>query len=102
MCHEREPEHKHTTRSVRASDAERERVAKLVSDAAGEGRLTLEEAEERLELVYATRFRHELDQYVADLPAQATAAAPIRGPGRPFPEPAAGARRDRRRAVGRC
>lgn len=56
-------------RAVRASDDERERVAKLVSEAAGEGRLTLAEAEERLEAVYTTRFRYELDELVADLPA---------------------------------
>lgn len=55
--------------AVRASDTERERVAKLVSDAAGEGRLTLAEADERLNLIYAARYRHELDQHVADLPA---------------------------------
>ncbi|HEV7651129.1 MAG TPA: DUF1707 domain-containing protein [Actinophytocola sp.] len=56
--------------AVRASDGERERVAKLVSDAAGEGRLTLAEAEERLDRLYATRFRHELADFVADLPAR--------------------------------
>lgn len=56
--------------AVRASDGERERVAKLVSDAAGEGRLTLAEAEERLERLYATRFRHELAEFVTDLPAR--------------------------------
>jgi len=56
-------------RTVRASDAERERIAKLVSDAAGEGRLTIAEADERLERVYTTRFRHELAEFVADLPA---------------------------------
>lgn len=57
-------------RAVRASDSERERVAKLVSEAAGEGRLTLAEAEERLEGIYTTRFRYELDEFVADLPAK--------------------------------
>ncbi|HEY7597568.1 MAG TPA: DUF1707 domain-containing protein [Actinophytocola sp.] len=80
-----------TTTDVRASDAERERIAKMVSDAAGEGRLTLDEAEERLEHIYATRFRHELDQYIADLPgghpADRRGPGPIRGPGGggPFP-----------------
>lgn len=74
-----------STTDVRASDAERERVAKIVSDAAGEGRLTLEEAEQRLELIYATTFRHELDQHVADLPAERRDSAPIRGPGGRFP-----------------
>jgi hypothetical protein len=56
--------------AVRASDGERERVATLVSDAAGEGRLTLAEAEERLDRLYATKFRHELAEFVADLPAR--------------------------------
>jgi hypothetical protein len=56
--------------AVRASDGERERVAKLVSDAAGDGRLTLAEAEERLERLYATRFRHELAEFVDDLPGR--------------------------------
>jgi hypothetical protein len=55
-------------KAVRASDAERERIAKLISEAAGEGRLTVAEADERLERVYATVFRHELAEFVADLP----------------------------------
>lgn len=61
-------ERKRSESPVRASDAERERVAKLVSDAAGEGRLTLAEADERMNLIYATKYRHELDEFVADLP----------------------------------
>lgn len=65
-------------RAVRASDSERERVAKLVSEAAGEGRLTLAEAEERLDRVYAAKFRHELAEFVADLPAGQDRSAPDR------------------------
>lgn len=61
-------------RAVRASDTERERVAKLISTAAGEGRLSIAEADERLEHVYAAKFRHELTEFVADLPAPATPA----------------------------
>jgi hypothetical protein len=53
---------------VRASDAEREAFAKVVQDAVGQGRLTLEEGEERLAQVYAAKFRDELDPLVADLP----------------------------------
>jgi hypothetical protein len=56
-------------KAVRASDTERERIAKLVSAAAGEGRLSIAEADERLERIYATRYRHELAEYVTDLPA---------------------------------
>ena len=70
-------------KAVRASDAERERIAKLVSEAAGEGRLTIEEADDRLERVYTTRFRHELDEFVADLPTRGTQAPrPDRFPAR--------------------
>lgn len=67
-------------KAVRASDSERERVAKLISVAAGEGRITVAEADERLERVYAARFRHELGQFVADLPAPAP--PPARFPNR--------------------
>jgi hypothetical protein len=70
-------------RAVRASDAERERIAKLVSEAAGAGRLTIAEADERLERVYTTKFRHELEEFVADLPAEpATPGRPERFPAR--------------------
>ncbi len=65
-----QPDDMTPAKAVRASDSERERIAKLVSDAAGEGRLTLAEAEERLDRVYATRYRHELAAFVADLPGQ--------------------------------
>lgn len=67
-------------KAVRASDAERERIAKQISDAAGEGRLSIAEADDRLERVYTTRFRHELAEFVADLPANADVASPARFP----------------------
>ncbi|TVT24336.1 DUF1707 domain-containing protein [Amycolatopsis acidiphila] len=38
-------------------------------DAAGEGQLSLSEVEERLEQVYAARYRHELDALTTDLPS---------------------------------
>ncbi len=66
-------------KAVRASDTERERVAKLVSAAAGEGRLDIAEADERLEQIYTTRFRHELAEFVVDLPAGAP-RPPVRRP----------------------
>ena len=62
--------------AVRASDTERERVARLVSEAAGEGRLSITEADERLERIYTTKFRHELAEFVADLPAEPARTAP--------------------------
>lgn len=54
--------------AVRASDADREYVARILRAAAGEGLLTLDEADERLALAYRTRFVHELDPLTADLP----------------------------------
>ena len=53
---------------VRASDAERERSAELLQTAAAEGRLSPEEAGERLAAASAATFREELNQLVADLP----------------------------------
>jgi hypothetical protein len=56
---------------VRASDAERERYAQVVREATGEGRLTLEEGDERLGQIYGTKYRDELRPLVADLPTGA-------------------------------
>ncbi|OXM66912.1 DUF1707 SHOCT-like domain-containing protein [Amycolatopsis vastitatis] len=56
---------------VRAADADRERVATVVQSAGSEGRLTLDEVEERLTHVYAARFTDELTVLTADLPRPA-------------------------------
>ena len=56
------------TPSVRASDADRERVADRLRDHAGAGRLTPDELGERLDVVYAARTVGELDTVLADLP----------------------------------
>lgn len=53
--------------ALRASDADRERVATVVREAVGDGRLTLAEGDERLAGVYASIHRHELATYTADL-----------------------------------
>jgi hypothetical protein len=53
---------------VRASDEEREQYANMVRAGMTEGRLTLEEGEERLTQVYAAKFRDELPPITADLP----------------------------------
>jgi len=64
--------------AVRASDAERERIAKMLSEAAGEGRLSIAEADDRLERVYTTKFRHEPAEVGADLPEDAPRTTPGR------------------------
>lgn len=53
---------------LRISDADRHRVADLLRDAAGEGRLELDELEERLEAAYAARTYADLVPLTADLP----------------------------------
>ncbi|MFK4087322.1 DUF1707 domain-containing protein [Kribbella sp. NPDC020789] len=52
----------------RVSDLEREQVADVLRDAAGEGRLTYTELEERLETLYASKTYGELVPLTADLP----------------------------------
>ena len=52
---------------LRASDADREQTADLLRHAAGEGRLTMDELDERLDLVYETRTQRELDKLTADV-----------------------------------
>ncbi|GIH24998.1 hypothetical protein Aph01nite_33080 [Acrocarpospora phusangensis] len=53
---------------LRASDADREAVSERLRVAAGEGRITLDELDERLEAVYAARTYAELDALILDLP----------------------------------
>ncbi|MFD6425280.1 DUF1707 domain-containing protein [Streptomyces sp. NPDC060198] len=53
---------------MRASDAERERIAEILRDAMAEGRLDMAEFEQRLETAYAARTRGELTPLVRDLP----------------------------------
>ncbi|MET9604656.1 DUF1707 domain-containing protein [Streptomyces sp. NPDC006512] len=60
---------------LRASDADRDRIAQILSDALAEGRLTPEEHSERLDSLYALKTVGELDVLVRDLPAAPGAAA---------------------------
>lgn len=55
------------TPALRASDADRHRAAELLRDAAGDGRLGLDELDDRLERVYAAKTHAELAPAVADL-----------------------------------
>ncbi|MHB1777495.1 MAG: DUF1707 SHOCT-like domain-containing protein [Acidimicrobiales bacterium] len=61
---------------VLASDRERDETVARLSAAAGEGRLSLDEASERTERALLSRHRHELAALVADLPAAAPTALP--------------------------
>ena len=61
---------------LRVSDADRHKVADILRDAAGEGRLEIDELDERLEATYAAKTYADLVPITADLPATAPGAAP--------------------------
>jgi hypothetical protein len=61
--------------SLRASDADREQVAERLRHATAEGRLSPEELEDRLGVLFATRTYDELDVLTADLPVARSAVA---------------------------
>jgi hypothetical protein len=61
---------------VRASDAERDAAVGRLNQAVGEGRLTMDEFSQRLELAYAALTRGDLEPLLRDLPADAGDAAP--------------------------
>ena len=52
---------------LRASDADREHHAEVLRRAAGEGRLTMDELDERLTTVYESRTHRELQRLIADV-----------------------------------
>ncbi|WUL05335.1 DUF1707 domain-containing protein [Streptomyces sp. NBC_00354] len=54
---------------LRASDADRDRIAHILADALAEGRLTADEHSERLDSLYAVKTVGELEVLVRDLPA---------------------------------
>ncbi|MFE6914219.1 DUF1707 SHOCT-like domain-containing protein [Streptomyces rubiginosohelvolus] len=62
---------------MRASDAERERIAELLREAVAEGRLDMDEFDQRLETAYKARTHGELEPLVQDLPAPGSAVAPV-------------------------
>jgi DUF1707 SHOCT-like domain len=69
---------------IRASDAERDAAVERLSQATGDGRLTLEEFSQRMGQASTARTRAELDRLVSDLPVQAAPApAAVAAPGAP-------------------
>jgi hypothetical protein len=63
---------------LRASDTDREHTAEALRHAAGEGRLTVDELDERLHQAFAARTRSELERLVADVvPRDASGRRPL-------------------------
>jgi hypothetical protein len=59
--------------TLRISDDDRHKVAEVLRQAAGEGRIDFDELEERLEAAYGAKTYGDLVPITADLPAQGTA-----------------------------
>jgi Domain of unknown function (DUF1707) len=64
-----------TERGLRASDLERDAVARRLRDQCVVGRLSIDELDERLERAYAAVTRGELERLVSDLPPEEHRAA---------------------------
>ena len=65
-------------RDVRISDDDRHRVAEMLRKAAGEGRLDIEELEQRLEATYAARTYGDLVPITLDLPGHGESTPAVR------------------------
>jgi hypothetical protein len=61
---------------LRASNADRERVAEVLRNAAADGRIELDELDERLAVVYAARTYAELEPVTRDLPVAGSPVGP--------------------------
>jgi len=59
---------------IRCSDADRERTGERLRTAAGEGRLSMTELDERLGAAYGATYQHELAALTTDLPRAAPAS----------------------------
>jgi hypothetical protein len=62
---------------MRVSDSDRERAADVLREAAGHGRLTMDELDERLELTYAAKTYADLAAVTRDLPGPAQAPSAV-------------------------
>ena len=66
-----------TDRPIRASDKERESVVDVLRDAYTDGRLTLEEFEERTSAAYASKTWPDLRELTGDLPVEPVLGADL-------------------------
>jgi uncharacterized membrane protein len=76
-----------TNPAMRASDQDREHVVEILRTHYSEGRLTLEEFDERMNRAYQAKTYGELSQLTRDLPVQPrpdTSPVPYRRPGWPM------------------
>jgi Domain of unknown function (DUF1707)/Cell wall-active antibiotics response 4TMS YvqF len=62
---------------MRVSDSDREQAADVLREAAGHGRISMDELDERLELAYAAKTYADLAAVSRDLPGPAQAPGPV-------------------------
>ena len=74
---------RHDPSLLRISDADRHQVAEILREAAGDGRIDLDELDERLEATYAARTYADLVPITFDLPAHGQ--QPAQAPANPSP-----------------
>jgi Domain of unknown function (DUF1707) len=84
---------------LRISDADRHKVAEVLREAAGEGRIDFEELDERLEATYAARTYADLVPITVDLPVQTVAQLPMLPAAAPVPNVVPGAATERHLAI---
>jgi hypothetical protein len=72
---------------LRISDADRHKVAEVLREAAGEGRIDFAELDERLEATYAARTYADLVPITLDLPVPRAADLPAQPAASPTPSP---------------
>ena len=91
-----------TDRPIRASDKERESVVDVLRDAYTDGRLTLDEFEERMSAAYAAKTWTDLRQLTGDLPVEPLLGADLnRRPQPGLPQPTSPAALPQRRRYDR-
>jgi Domain of unknown function (DUF1707) len=72
---------------LRISDGDRHKVAEVLRDAAGEGRIDFEELDQRLEATYAARTYADLVPITLDLPTQPATSLPVQPSSATTPSP---------------
>jgi len=65
---------------MRVSDSDRDQTAEVLREAAGQGRISFDELEERLGLAYAAKTYADLAAVTHDLPQAGQAVAPVPSP----------------------
>ena len=75
---------------MRISDADRQRVAEVLREAAGDGRLDFDELDERLDATWSAKTYGDLVPITLDLPVQRLGLEPVPSAA-PVPRPAGGA-----------